>query len=265
MSERNPVFLKPIRSLGQNFLINEAVAKIEAEYAEGKNVLELGPGYGILTRELCARAKRVVAVEIDRNLFAMLKHNMQQEKNLKVIGKDFFKASDEELELSDTDIMIANVPYKLSSKVVGFLLDHGLQAVLCLQKEFVDHMIAEPGSRNYSKLSVMFSLCFSHTRLIPVLRGSFRPSPKVDSVVIYMKPKGAKPGGDEMRIIDALMQHKKKMLKNAIMDSRRHFAIPEADLSAIADTIPEREERLFKLPPERILEIARTLATRTSS
>jgi len=67
MSERNPVFLKPIRSLGQNFLINEAVAKIEAEYAEGKNVLELGPGYGILTRELCARAKRVVAVEIDKS------------------------------------------------------------------------------------------------------------------------------------------------------------------------------------------------------
>ncbi len=228
-------------------------------------MLELGPGYGILTRELCSRAKRVVAVELDRNLFAMLKHNMQNE-NLKLIGKDFFKATDEELELADTDIMIANVPYKLSSKVVGFLLDHGLQAVLCLQKEFVDHMTAKPGSRNYSKLSVMFGLCFSHTRLIPVLRGSFRPSPKVDSVIIYMKPKaGAKPSAVEMRLIDAMMQHKKKRLKNAIIDSRRHFAITEKELGAIADSMPEKDERVFKLPPEKILEIARALSTRTSS
>lgn len=264
MLERNQMYLKPIKALGQNFLIRESVARVEAEYADGKKVLELGPGYGILTEELCKKAKRVVAVELDRNLFAMLKHNMQ-EKNLKLINKDFFKASDEELMVSDTDIMIANVPYKLSSKIISFLFEHGLQAVLCLQKEFVEHMTAKPGSRNYSKLSVMFGLCFSHTRLIPVPRTSFRPAPRVDSVVIYLKPKGAMPSADEMRIIDAIMQHKKKRLKNAIIDSRRHFSIPESELATVADSMPEKESRVFKLAPEEILRIARTLSVRTSS
>lgn len=260
MLERAQVYLKPIRALGQRFLVNKQVAEIEAEHARGKCVLELGPGYGVLTRELCKRAKRVVAVELDRNLYTMLKHELSgNEEKLKLINKDFFEASDEELELEKVDIMVANVPYKLSSKTIEFLLEHNLQAVLCLQREFVQHMVAKPGTRNYSRLSVMFQLGFSHTKLVEVSRGSFRPIPRVDSMVIYIKPKGAWVGEGEKKIINAMMQHKKKSVRNALVDSSEYLGKTNAEMRAAADTIAERESKVFKLSPEEILGIAKQL------
>ncbi len=258
------MFFKPVKSLGQHFLVNRAVAEVEAEHALGKRVIEMGPGQGILTRELCKRAKHVVAVELDRNLFLMLKGEMK-EKNLRLVNKDFFEASDEELGLADTDIMIANVPYKLSSRVIDFLFDHRLQAVLCLQKEFVQHMTAKPGTRNYSRLSVMFQLGFTHTRLVEVSRGSFRPIPKVDSVVIYMKPRGRDVDENERRVISALMQHKKKTVKNAIVDSCGNLGMDARAARGETGRLEERESRVFKLSPEEILAVAKKVSTGMSS
>ncbi len=259
MLERTHVYLKPVKSLGQNFLVNENVAHIESAHATGKNVLELGPGYGVLTKELCKKAKRVVAVEIDDNLFLMLKNEMKHKKNLKLINRDFFEATDEELELSDTNIMIANVPYKLSSSVIDFLIKHKLQAVLCLQREFVQHMTAKFGTRNYSRLSVMFQLCFSFTKMIDVSRGSFRPIPKVDSVVIYVKPKEIEISAKEKMIIGYLMQHKKKSVKNALVDSSKYLGKTDEEVRAAAEALREKENKVFKLSPEEILAVAKQI------
>jgi 16S rRNA (adenine1518-N6/adenine1519-N6)-dimethyltransferase len=218
----------------------------------------------VLTKELCKRAKRVIAVELDKNLFAMLKAEMK-EKNLKLVHKDFFKASDDELELGKAEIMIANVPYKLSSKVINFLLDHNMQAVLCLQKEFVQHMVAKPGTRDYSHLSVTFQLGFSHTKLVDVSKGSFRPIPKVDSVVIYIKPKGTRLNEAEKRVINAMMQHKKKSVKNALVDSSEYLGKTNAGVRTLAENLEERESKVFKLNPEKVLEVARIVSTGMSS
>lgn len=264
MLERSQAYLRPIKSLGQHFLVNTAVARAEAEHARGKNVLELGPGYGVLTRELCRKARRVVAVELDRNLFAVLKSELKK-KNLHLINKDFFEASDEELRMADTDIMIANVPYKLSSRTIEFLFEHRLQAVLCFQKEFVQHMTAKPGTPSYSKLSVMFQLGFSHTKLIEVSRGSFRPVPKVDSVIVYIKPRGQMPEGREKEVINAIMQHKKKTVRSAIVDSCRQLRIDAETARSVADSLDESGARVFKLSPEEVLNVARKIATATSS
>src|SRR5271157_6461724 len=105
MFERRQVFLKPRKELGQSFLTNRAVAVAAAEHAHGKRVLELGPGYGILTRELCRYADRVVAVELDRGLFRMLRHELDFD-NLKLVNGDFFETGGDELELDCADIMI---------------------------------------------------------------------------------------------------------------------------------------------------------------
>lgn len=261
MLERTQVYFRPIRALGQHFLVNRAVAEIEAEHARGKNVLELGSGYGVLTRELCKRAKRVIAVELDKNLFLMLKSTLKN-KNLKLINKDFFEATSDELELESADLMVANVPYKLSSRVIDFLLEHRLQAVLCLQREFVQHMTAKPGTRNYSRLSVMFQLGFTHTKLVEVSRGSFRPMPNVDSIVIYIKPRGQSIGESERKIISAMMQHKKKTVKNALIDSCSHLEITSAWARALAESMGERESRVFKLSPEEILGVAKEVSSK---
>src|SRR5690349_21760406 len=134
MAAVSEIYGRPIKSLGQNFLKNRDVAIAEAAHSYEKVVLEIGPGYGILTKELCKHAKRVIAVEKDANLYRFLTNEIKSKK-LKLINKDFFKASDEELETEKIDIVIANIPYNLSSKVVEWLFTNSKQAVLCLQKE----------------------------------------------------------------------------------------------------------------------------------
>ncbi|MGC8676318.1 MAG: 16S rRNA (adenine(1518)-N(6)/adenine(1519)-N(6))-dimethyltransferase RsmA [Candidatus Micrarchaeia archaeon] len=250
---------KPKKSLGQSFLVSRHVAEIEAAHASGKNVLEIGPGLGILTKELCSVAKKVVAVEIDPLLYSNLRHSIRAE-NLKLLNKDFFKTEAEELELGSTDIMIANIPYKLSSKTIAFLHRHRLQAVLCLQKEFVEHMLAKPGTHKYSKLSVMSQLSFSMTKIADVPRGNFRPVPKVDSSVVYIKPKG-EISADEEQMISRIMQHKKKTLRNAVIEALESAGMRRDDASKAAERIAGKtpEERVFKLEPTALLELAKEM------
>ncbi len=261
MLVKTGMFVRPKKSLGQNFLVNEKVVEAEAVHGVGKNVLEMGPGYGILTKMLCLKAKRVVAVERDQNLFKHLKAEIKSRK-LKLINADFFDVSDADLELSDTDILISNIPYALSSKTIEWLSEKDMQAVLCLQKEFVEHMLAKEDTRKYSKLSVITSLSFSVTKIMDVPKGNFRPMPKVDSALIYVKPKGAQITALEMAVISALMQHKKKTVRSALIDSHSHLGRSKEQLSKIADTLDGKEQRLFKMRPHEILSLAKEISAR---
>ncbi|MDE1855848.1 MAG: ribosomal RNA small subunit methyltransferase A [Candidatus Micrarchaeota archaeon] len=249
------MYARPIKALGQNFLKNETVAIAEAAHSYQKNVLEIGPGYGVLTKQLCKHASRVVAVEKDANLCRFLRTEVKS-KRLRLINKDFFKATDEELQAADTDIMIANVPYNLSSKIIEWLLAHSMQAVLCLQKEFVQHMHAQCGTENYSRLSVMSSLCFSMTKIMDVPRGNFYPVPRVDSAVIYIKPKQQKVGKEEAQMINLLMQHKNKRVRNALIDSHRYLGMDKQVIASAIKNIDHGDERAYKLEPKQILEVA---------
>ena len=174
-----------------------------------------------------------------------------------LINKDFFKATKDELELKKMDIMIANVPYSLSSSVIEFLAENRLEAVLCLQKEFVDHMLAQYDSEKYSRLSVMSQLQFRMYVIMKVPRKNFWPKPKVDSCVIYLKPLDVKISERESGIINALMQHKKKSVRNAIMDSEKYFGLGKEKLWELAALGDGR--KLFKLPPDEILDLAKRI------
>ncbi len=246
------------KSLGQNFLTNEAVARAEAAHAIDKTVLEIGPGKGMLTRELCNNAKKVIAVEKDRRLFLYLDSTLRR-KNLELINADFFDLGKSEVDIDGIDIVIANIPYNLSSKVISWLYSNNKEAVLCLQKEFVEHMLAIPGTKHYSRLSVMCALSFRLAEIMKVPRKNFNPKPRVDSEVIFLKPKKINITKSEELMINLLMQHKKKTLKNAILDSRRQANWDDG----IARFITENrcDERVFKMNPEEILEVARKLTT----
>ena len=258
MYEQGYMYGRAVKALGQNFLTDAGVARAEAAHSHGKNVLELGPGYGILTKELCKHAKRVVAVEKDYRLYTYLRSNVVSRK-LKLVNKDFFKATDLELETGKADIMISNIPYALSSKTIEWLYSRNLQAVLCLQKEFVEHMLAREGSDSYSRLSVMCSLLFSVTRMMRVPRSAFSPAPKVDSVLVYLKPRANSVSDEEKRAINALMQHKKKTFRRAVLDSRAFFRVGKDRLAVIAGGMGCSETRLFKMGPEEILAACREL------
>lgn len=246
------------KRLGQVFLINEHVAVAEAVHGTDKVVLEVGPGTGMLTKVLCVEAKRVIAVEKDRRLYALLKHEVHAD-NLTLINSDFMEATDAELELSKVDIVIANVPYYLSSAMIEWLADHQMQAVLCLQKEFIEHMLAKPDTGSYSKLSVACSLLFRITKIMNVSKGNFRPVPKVDSAIIYMKPLGREITDRQMEYIGLLMQHKKKTVRNAVLDSHSKMDCGKEKLSRIAAGVSNSDKRVFKLNPEQILSIAKEM------
>jgi len=244
------------KRLGQNFLISERIAIAEAVHASGKKVLEIGPGYGILTKELCKRAKHVTAVEKDPYLYNTLKSSLSCRK-LDLINCDFFDLNKETIEkIKNSDIMISNIPYNLSSKVIGFLAENSMQAVLCLQKEFIEHMLAKSGTEKYSRLSVYSQLSFSMTKIMDVSKGNFRPMPKVDSAIIYLKPKGNKISKDIAYIISMLMQHKKKELRNALVDSCESLGISKEKARNIANSIEKQNKRVYKMDPEEILQAA---------
>ncbi len=249
---------RPKKKLGQVFLVNEHIAEIEAVHAEGKNVIELGPGRGILTKKLCEKAKFVLAVEKDETLCKILNATMR-DKNLKLINADFFKLGNDMLERYKIEIMIANVPYNLSSKVIEFLIENRLQAILCLQKEFVGHMLAQPGTKDYSRLSVMSHLCVRVTKILDVKKGNFSPIPRVDSAVIYVKPLKTEITEEESHIINLLMQHKKKRLRNAFIDSRHSLGITKEESSNMSEKLGNNEARLFAMKPEEILSTAREI------
>ncbi len=245
------------RYLGQNFLVNEEIARKEAAYAKDLNVVELGPGLGILTRQLCAEAKSVIAIEKDERLFNFLKENLNS-KRLRLINADFF---DVDLEaLGRPDIMVSNIPYNLSSKVIYWLAGFGIPAVLCIQKEFARHMLAIPGSRDYSKLSVASRLGFSCHSIRDVAAGNFYPMPGVDSCIVYLAPRKVKLDNHTMHIISLIMSHKKKRLRNAIADSYKELGLGKSDARKLADTLEESGERPFKLGPEKLLAIARQIS-----
>lgn len=241
------------RSLGQNFLVNSSIAAMESVYAKGMNVLELGPGLGILTIELCKTAKRVIAIEKDDRLFELLKDQLKSKK-LRLINADFFDVDPK--TLGKIDILVANIPYALSSKTIYWLSKNNIPALICVQKEFAQHMLAKPGTRDYSRLSVVSSLKFKSHRVKDISRGNFYPVPNVDSCILYLVPKPNKLDDRLIETISLIMNHKKKRLKNALVDSAKGFGITKDHAKTLSESL-DGDARPFQLDPDKILEIAK--------
>lgn len=241
------------KRLGQSFLIDRSIAKAEAEYARNRVVIELGAGLGVLTNELCNVAESVIAIEYDRTLFDLLRQSLKNE-NLKLVNGDFFKLDGKTFE--NVDIMVSNIPYSLSSKVLMWLSERSMPAVLCLQKEFVERMLANAGTRSYSRLSVVTKLRFQVDLLMGVAAGRFYPKPRVDSAIVYIKPNGNPLDKSALDTISLLMMHKKKKIRNALMDSAKALGLDKADAAGIAQGIGSADMRAFQMEPEAILNIA---------
>lgn len=247
---------RPKRRLGQNFLICRSTAQKEAALAAGKSAIELGPGRGMLTHELCKTAKRVAAVEIDSGLYTGLEESCT-EANLQLVNADFFTM--DRRELAGYDILVANIPYNLSSRTLTWLFEGRMEAVLCIQKEFAEHMLAKPSTRKYSRLSVFTSLFFDVRKVCRVPASCFYPKPRVDSIVVHMLPKGTSAAKEELDALALLMEHKKRKVRNALMDAHSQFGITAAHAKALSERLPDKDSRVFKLPPVGLLGLSREI------
>ncbi len=216
--------------MGQNFLVDGNVLAriVEAvDLAAGDRVLEIGPGRGALTSLLVKRAEQVLAVELDRQLVPLLEKEFSSSDNVEFVQGDILRI---ELPVvlgsrwSGRWKVAANLPYNISSQVIFKFLDNVSlfsSLVLMLQKEVGDRLIASPGTKDYGILSVFCNLHFDVSRVLIVRPGSFRPIPKVDSVVLKFVPLPAprQDVGDEAlfrQVVKAGFGQRRKTLINCL-------------------------------------------------
>lgn len=222
------------KSLGQNFLINPDVCPAMADAACDKNtgVIEIGPGIGVLTAELSARAKRVIAIELDERLKKILPVTLSDCENVEVIYCDVLKTDLKKLiteRFSDCSsvAVCANLPYYITSPIVMNLLESKLpidSITVMVQKEAAERLCATVGTRQAGAVSVAVSYYSEPEILFGVDRNSFMPPPNVDSAVIQLHIRENPPVKvlDEakfFRLIKACFAQRRKTLVNTVSNT----------------------------------------------
>lgn len=186
------------KALGQNFLINPQVCPTMADSlnADGETgVLEVGPGIGVLTKELCRVAGKVVSVELDKRLLPVLDETLGEFDNLEIVNGDVMKLDlkalmEEKFAGCRSVKVCANLPYYITSPVIMTLLESRLpidEIVVMVQKEAGERLCAQVGTREAGAVTAAVNYYAEGEMLFEVGRESFMPSPKVDSVVIRLK------------------------------------------------------------------------------
>ncbi len=219
------------KSLGQNFLINPSVCPRMAEYSgaeHGVGVIEVGPGIGVLTNELCKLADKVVAIELDKRLIPVLEETLGEYDNLKVINADVLETDLHKLigeEFKGMDVVVcANLPYYITSPVIMKLLEDKLPIsaiTVMVQKEAAQRICAEVGSRQSGAVTVSVNYYAQPEMLFGVSAGSFMPAPKVDSAVIRLDILKEPPVdvNDEKKffaVVKAAFSQRRKVISNSL-------------------------------------------------
>ena len=248
---------------GQNYLINRDVLSSilsSAAISNGDNVLEIGAGIGTLTMPLAEKAGHVFAVEQDAKIAKVLEERLE---DLNIPNVDVLIEDATKMEFPEFNKVVSNLPYKISSPITFKLLENDFDfGVLMYQKEFADRMVAEPGSKNYSRLSVMMHLCANVEFLFNVPPDSFFPQPKVSSAVIKLTPKATALNPFFIKTSRALFQHKRKTVKNALLDSFHEVADLDKKSSKkiVSKLTPDlMVRRVVSLKPEEVVTISNDL------
>lgn len=222
-------FAAPRKSLGQNFLqdpniINKIVAALNVQPDDV--VLEIGPGRGALTELILGRPEQFHLVEFDRDLVNYWQARALESQGLSVHGADILKFDLDEITAAAKQPIkvIGNLPYNISSPVLFHLMryaDHVHSQVVMLQKEVVQRMAAEPGGRDYGRLSVMLQQRYSIEYLFTVPPGAFFPPPKVDSAIARLTPlvQVQHPVNDHQvfeRLVKQAFSQRRKTLRNTL-------------------------------------------------
>ena len=237
--------------IGQNFLVDKNVAKREVDYAsitKDDVVLEVGPGDGILTKLLAEKAKKVIAIELDKSLVKNLKNSIPD--NVELIHNDALKVDFDSIPKFNK--IVSNLPFQISSPITFKFLDHDFSlAVLIYQKEFAARMVASPGSKDYSRLSVGVYYKGICELLETIPKTCFKPQPKVDSCMVRLIPRKTPPFfvTDEKFFFDLtknLFNHRRKKIKSTLKEI---YKLNQKD-------VPHLDNRVEELTPEQIGDLS---------
>ena len=259
------------KNLGQNYLIDKNKRDQIINFGNlNKNdtVLEIGTGIGTLTLEIARKAKKVIAIEQDENIYKILTKRLEDEQidNVEPINDDALS-----VDFPKFNKIISNLPYQISSPITFKFLEYDFDlAILMYQKEFAERMNGKVGTKDYSRLSAMLYFKCNVETLTDVSSESFIPKPKIDSTVVKLTPKENKIDASDFKTYSkftkALFQHRNKKIKNALIDSRHIINnIDKKILKQKLNSIEDDElneylsKRVVALTPEEILKLSREL------
>ena len=248
--------LRAHRALGQNFLQDPlALEKITAaaEIQRTDTVLEIGPGLGSLTRYLAVSAQEVVAVELDQNLIPPLKAVLSPYHNVRIIHGDILKLAPEDLIAARDHLVVANIPYYITSAVIRHLLEAEAKPrriVLTIQKEVAQRICAKPGDLSLLALSVQV---YGEPRIVAEIPAdAFFPAPQVNSAVlvvdIYPSPLIKAEYLDTFfRLVKAGFSQKRKTLRNALSSGLHISPVDAAELLTRVGIEPGRRAETLSI------------------
>jgi len=260
------------KALGQNFLVNPSVCPKMAELGNAKpgfGVLEIGTGVGVLTKELAGRAEKVTAIELDEKLFPILEETLSEFENIHIIHGDALKYDLKTLiqeEFQGLQVAVcANLPYYITSPLIMKLLEDRLPIetiTVMVQKEAAQRLCAPVGSRESGAVTVAVAYYGKAVKLFDVSRGSFLPSPNVDSAVIQITlyHENHWNADDEalfFRMVKAGFSQRRKQLSGVLANA---LGIVKSDMNAVftqADISPS--VRIEALMMEELVRLSNAL------
>ncbi len=218
----------PRKRFAQHWLKSQQALQTIIEAAELKandEVLEIGPGTGILTRQLIIRASQVIAVEVDRDLFKKLQHQFAQQGNLSLIQGDILRLDLSSLVTPLPNKVVANIPYNITGPILEKLLgsishpDRQYEKIILLvQKEIAERLCAKAGSKTFGALSVRGQYLAQCDFISIVPAKAFSPPPKVDSAIIALTPRSFPLTAKSPELLENLVKlgfaNRRKMLRN---------------------------------------------------
>lgn len=244
--------------LGQHFLADPRYCSRvvnSLDLCSDDVVIEIGPGHGALTGLLAARARNVVAIELDPELADGLRQKFHQTANVEIVQRDVLLTNLEEIcrrQRVDRCYVFGNLPYYITSPIIhhvfGFAV-HVRAMGLLVQREVADRLVAQPGSRDYGYLSVFTRLYSSPRVVLQIPPGAFSPPPKVHSAFVRFEmhaggasvsPENEK---DFLRFLKQAFSHKRKKLLNCLapMNTRQRV---EEELERLGFPLQARAEEL---------------------
>ncbi len=253
----NEAGLTPKKEKGQNFLTDGSTADRQIEYAgisKEDRVLEIGPGFGILTERLVQASDHVTCIELDDKLANYVEKKFGEKVDL--IRGDALK-----VQWPKFDVFVSNLPYSVSTPIIFELLKHDFRkAVIMVQKEFADRMNATPNTRDYSRLTVGIYYRAKCEVIETVPSARFNPRPKVDSSIVTLMPRTTpfKVDNEKLffRITDICFTHRRKKIGTSLKNSR----IIRKD-----SELPYLDDRIEALTPEKIGELSNLINADTTN
>lgn len=262
------------KSLGQNFLTDRNILdKIieKSNINQNVNVLEIGPGAGTLTRELCMKAKKVVSVEIDKTLIPVLNYVMNEFQNFTLINDDIMKINLKNLIKeqfgNEKFVVAANLPYYITTPVIMTFFENDFNIdslILMIQKEVADRIAARPGTKEYGALTVGTGFYAKNEIICSAPPHCFFPQPKVSSVVIKLEKYEKPPysvNNKEMffKIVKSIFSQRRKTLVNSLSGSPFIKCEKEKIISILNDMGLDEKIRGEKLDIAALVELSNKL------